>query len=202
MDDHDEDFFSDDGFDDLPPATLLQLEQSAYRSTQAHQQKPSLPPPTRPPEPPRTFASRDIGQSGLANTNSIPSRLQSGLTNEYGNLDVGELDAEVFDDDLGSTSPLDQAMAFTEQDALQQQQGHVPVVDRDPRAYNHPADDYMDEDLIGDESGINNAYNSLMEKVADIQCNYLNWTAANLDSWHGKTNAINRPWKSWPRPNL
>lgn len=115
---------------------------------------------------------------------------------------MGELDAEVFDDDLGSTSPLDQAMAFTEQDALQQQQGHVPVVDRDPRAYNHPADDYMDEDLIGDESGINNAYNSLMEKVADIQCNYLNWTAANLDSWHGKTNAINRPWKSWPRPNL
>ncbi|EYE99628.1 putative DNA repair protein Rad26 [Aspergillus ruber CBS 135680] len=165
MDNHDEDF-SDDGFDDLPPATLLQLEQSAYRSTQAQQQKPSLPPSAKPPEPPRTFTSRDIGQSGTANTNSIPSRLQSGLTNEYGNLDVGELDAEVFDDDLGSTSPLDQTMAFAEQDALQQQQGHIPVVDRGSRAYNPPADDYMDEDLIGDESGINDAYNSLMEKLA------------------------------------
>jgi len=160
MDDHDEDFFSDDGFDDLPPATLLQLEQNAIRSTQAKQQKPHSAP-TRPPEPPRNFASRDLGQSGPTNT-----RLQSGLTNEYGNLDVGELDAEVFDDDLGSTSPLDQAMAFAEQDALQQQQGHIPVVNRDSRAYINPTDDYMDKDLVGDEPGINDAYNSLMEKVA------------------------------------
>lgn len=200
MDDHDEDFFSDDGFDNLPPATLLQLEQSAYHSTQAQQQKPSHPPPTRPPEPLRTFAPQDIGQSGPANTNSIPSRLQSGLTNEYGDLDVGELDAEVFADDLESTSLVDKAIAFAQLDAYQQQ-GHAPVVDRNPQAYASPAEDYMDEDLIGDEPGINDAYNSLMEKVADIQCDYLYWTAANLDSWPGKANGINRPWKSWPRPN-
>lgn len=167
MDNHDEDFFSDDGFDDLPPATLLQLEQSAYRSTQAQQQKPSLPPPARPSEPPRDFVSRDIGQSGPPNTNSIPSRLQSGLTNEYGNLDVGELDAEVFADDLESTSLVDKAIAFTKLDVYQQQ-GHARAVDKNPQAYDCPTDDYMDEDLIGDEPGINDAYNSLMEKVADI----------------------------------
>lgn len=166
MDDHDEDFFSDDGFDDLPPATLLQLEQNAYRSTQAQQPNPPRPPPAKPSEPPRSFASRDIAHSGPATTNSNPPQLQSGLTNDYGNLDVGELDAEVLDDDIGSTSALDQAMAFAEQNALQQQQGHAPVEDRNPQFYNHLADDRTDEDFIGDESGINDAYNSLMEKVA------------------------------------
>ncbi|CAL5870423.1 uncharacterized protein PFLUO_LOCUS4659 [Penicillium psychrofluorescens] len=69
--DDDDDYFSDD-FDSLPPGTLYQLEQSAYQATQAQRQHQST---TLKPPPP----------------------LHSGLTNEYGTLEVGELEAEVYD---------------------------------------------------------------------------------------------------------
>ena len=177
MDDHDEDFFSDDGFDDLPPGTLLQLEEAAYRSTPAVQQNPQ-PPPTRPEEPPQYDASESIGQSGPANSNLKPPPLHTGLTNEYGGLDVGELDAEVLHDDTGSTNALDQAMAFAGQQAPlqhhvqeQMQQDYTPVAEENHMLYHAPADDTMG-DIEGEElfhRDMHEAHNALAEKVTDIQ---------------------------------
>jgi hypothetical protein len=69
--DDDDDYFSDD-FDSLPPGTLYQLEQSAYQVTQAQRQH-------------------------QLTTLKPPPPLHTGLTNEYGTLEVGELEAEVYD---------------------------------------------------------------------------------------------------------
>lgn len=165
MDDHDEDFFSDDGFDDLPPGTLLQLEEAAYRNTPAVQQNPQ-PPPARREEPPQYDASESIGQSGPVN--SKPPPLHTGLTNEYGGLDVGELDAEVLDDDTRSTSALDQAMAFAGQQAPLQQE-YTPVAEENQMLYHPPGDDTMG-DIEGEElfhPDMHEAHNALAEKVTD-----------------------------------
>ena len=177
MDDHDEDFFSDDGFDDLPPGTLLQLEEAAYRNTPALQQNPR-PPPARPQEPPQYDASESIGQPGPAHSNLKPPPLHTGLTNEYGGLDVGELDAEVLDDDTRSTSALDQAMAFAGQQAplqhhMQEQMQHsyAPVAEENQVLYHPPADETMG-DIEGEElfhRDMHEAHNALAEKVTDIQ---------------------------------
>lgn len=85
MEDNDDDYFSDDGFESLPPGTLLQLEQNAYRATQA-QRAPSAP--------------RIVTPNVQTNDTSVkpPPRLHTGLTSEYGALDVGELDAAVLDE--------------------------------------------------------------------------------------------------------
>ncbi|KAI9924569.1 hypothetical protein MW887_006842 [Aspergillus wentii] len=119
MEDDDEDFFSDEGFDDLPPSTLLQLEQNAYRATQAQRvQKPSLDDDViyegeRPLE--NHVYQNSVVQEphtrvpGPNNaTLELPARLHSGLTNEYGTLDVGELDAEILNDDAASGTALGQ----------------------------------------------------------------------------------------------
>jgi hypothetical protein len=115
MEDKDDDFFSDDGLEDLPPSTLLQLEQNAYLATQA--QRPAQP------EPPIYTASAPHAQvnrpSRVAESRSTPinatlkppARLHTGLTNDYDSLDVGELDAEVLDDDTGLPVALDQPPA-------------------------------------------------------------------------------------------
>lgn len=85
MEDNEDDYFSDDGFESLPPGTLLQLEQNAYRATQA-QRAPSAP--------------RIVTPNVSTNDASVkpPPRLHTGLTSEYGALDVGELDAAVLDE--------------------------------------------------------------------------------------------------------
>lgn len=146
----DEDFFSDVDFDDLPPGTLLQLEQDAHDNSQPAQQISQLPPARLAEPPPQNNAPRELGQSHLTDTSLKPPQLQTGLTSEYGDLDVGELDAEVLEDDTGSTSALGQALVFVEQHASQQQpnlqQTHAPVVESDYSMYEAPIGDPMDED--------------------------------------------------------
>ncbi|EAW08034.1 putative DNA repair protein Rad26 [Aspergillus clavatus NRRL 1] len=156
----DDDFFSDDGFDDLPPSTLLQLEQNAYLATQVQQpvqfeqtahapdQRTTPVPavnksPIRAPEP----------QSIPANTTSLrpPARLHTGLTNDYDALDVGELDAEVVDDDTGLAIALDQPPALAGQ--------AVPLRHEDV------ADAMEIEEGNPYQSSIYEAYNALEEKV-------------------------------------
>ncbi|KAL5047034.1 hypothetical protein BDW71DRAFT_49623 [Aspergillus fruticulosus] len=113
MEDFDDDVFSDDGFDDLPPDALEQLEQDAVRATQAE------PLTQREQEPRQNWAERDaairypqINSVNVANsTLRPPAQLHTGLTNDYGSLDVGELDAEVFDD--GATVGLNETVAFS-----------------------------------------------------------------------------------------
>ncbi|KAL6236306.1 hypothetical protein BDW75DRAFT_207212 [Aspergillus navahoensis] len=114
MEDFDDDVFSDDGFDDLPPDALEQLEQDAFRATQAGQAT------QRAPESRQDWAERDatiryhqINPVNVANaTLRPPAQLHTGLTNDYGSLDVGELDAEVFDN--GAAVGLDETVAFSD----------------------------------------------------------------------------------------
>ncbi|KAJ5169016.1 uncharacterized protein N7482_004610 [Penicillium canariense] len=91
MEDIDDDYFSDD-FDSLPPGTLYELEQNAFQATQApathHQQH---------------DAPLALNEAALAHTRQtaaglkLPPRLHTGLTNDYDTLEVGELEAEVYD---------------------------------------------------------------------------------------------------------
>ncbi|KAI2788443.1 hypothetical protein POX_e06459 [Penicillium oxalicum] len=89
MEDIDDDYFSDD-LDALPPATLYELEQHAYQATQGaaaqQEQQRTLE------EPPQPVHSRQT-----AATLKPPPRLHTGLTNDYNTLEVGELEAEVYD---------------------------------------------------------------------------------------------------------
>lgn len=114
----DDDFFSDDGFDDIPPDALQQLEHDAFLATQLGQQtqeRAELVPETR-----LNWAPRDITDRYPQNepTNAAnatlqpPAQLHTGLTNDYGALDVGELDAEVFDDDPSPEVVLDKSATF------------------------------------------------------------------------------------------
>lgn len=78
----DDDDYGSDDFDSLPAGTLYELEQNAFQATQAsHQVNPVLP--TQP------FGALR------------PPRLHTGLTNDYNTLDVGELEAEVYDNGGG-----------------------------------------------------------------------------------------------------
>ncbi|PYI04213.1 DNA repair protein Rad26 [Aspergillus sclerotiicarbonarius CBS 121057] len=109
MEDNDDDFFSDDGFDDIPPSTLFQLEQNAYHATQVqipqqqHQQ-----PVTDSAKTSRTFS--DLNLDAVA----ANATLHTGLSNDYDVWDIGELDAEVLDDGvpIQSNAALDQAATF------------------------------------------------------------------------------------------
>ncbi|KAJ0423907.1 hypothetical protein BJY00DRAFT_277656 [Aspergillus carlsbadensis] len=139
----DDDFFSDDGFDDLAPDALLQLEQEAFRATQAEQ--------STQPEPtiqvnwaardvaghyPQVGAHRRLGASAVSTvTLQPPAQLHTGLTIDYGALDVGDLDAEVFDAGPSPIVPLDETIAFSDRAS------HFPddtiVLDDDEPAQNH-----------------------------------------------------------------
>ncbi|RAL11401.1 putative DNA repair protein Rad26 [Aspergillus homomorphus CBS 101889] len=119
MEENEDDFFSDDGFDDLPPGTLYQLEQNAYRATQApsqlqQQPLPELTASSRPyTRPHHAIISGDnLGASNAAL--QPPPRLHTGLTNDYDDWDIGELDAEVLEDGVAiqSDNVLKQASAF------------------------------------------------------------------------------------------
>ncbi|KAB8268919.1 hypothetical protein BDV30DRAFT_217584 [Aspergillus minisclerotigenes] len=119
MEENDDDFFSDDGFDDLPPGTLFQLEQNAVLANQAAQ--PQSQTTAAIGQPSRAFASHNIQaaaseQSFLSNASlKHPAHLHTGLTGDYGALDVGELDAVVLEDETESMHGLDQPAVPTEQ---------------------------------------------------------------------------------------
>jgi hypothetical protein len=114
MENFDDDVFSDDGFDDLPPDALEQLEQDAFRATQAEH------PTQREPEPRQNWAEREvtirypqINPIDVANaTLRPPAQLHTGLTNDYGSLGVGEWDAEVFDN--GAAVGLNETVAISD----------------------------------------------------------------------------------------
>lgn len=104
MEDNGDDYFSDDGFDDLPPGTLFQLEQSAYEATQARRAAQSVQHvfesmgSTPPIVAARQYKTANQATLLNATLEPPPPRLHSGLTEEYGGLDVGELDAAVLDE--------------------------------------------------------------------------------------------------------
>lgn len=120
MEDNDDDFFSDDGFDDLPPGTLFQLEQNALQATQAQNLAPSQPTPelnipariVQDQFLPRAHAFQAKPSVSAHTTLQPPARLHTGLTNDYGDLDVGELDADVLDDENDTTIAFDQPVVF------------------------------------------------------------------------------------------
>lgn len=121
MDDNDDDYFSDDGFDSLPPGTLLKLEQDAIARRAAQQPASEASNVARNPNVPSR--QRDVaGQSVYGNpTLTLPSHLHTGLTSEYGTLEVGEPDAEVLDGDDQSVIALDQRpAAFADRPPAQQ----------------------------------------------------------------------------------
>ncbi|KAJ6035207.1 hypothetical protein N7460_009382 [Penicillium canescens] len=89
----DDDDYGSDEFDSLPPGTLYELEQNAFQATQAtasqHFSVPSI-------------NSNSVLRAHAAPSNHTgslrpPPRLHTGLTNEYNTLEVGELEAEVYD---------------------------------------------------------------------------------------------------------
>jgi hypothetical protein len=92
MDNSDDDF-SDDGFDSLPAGTLLQLEQNAYQATQAPGAQSNGPSQTTT----RTVQDNTTLLNG-AQFLKPPSLQYQGLSSEYVDMDVGDLDAEVFEE--------------------------------------------------------------------------------------------------------
>ncbi|KAJ5145563.1 uncharacterized protein N7515_000127 [Penicillium bovifimosum] len=96
MDDDDDDYGSDDfGSDDfgsLPPGTLYELEQKAFQATQAPASQYRAEPIDN------NLAIR--AQAEQTNGNESlrpPPRLHTGLTSDYNTLEVGEVDAEVYE---------------------------------------------------------------------------------------------------------
>ena len=141
MEDIDDDYFSDD-LDSLPPGTLYELEQNAFQATQGPatlQQHDALAP-----NEPAAHARQTSA------TLKPPPRLHTGLTNDYDTLEVGELEAEVYDNVEG-------------QQAIAQAPG-VVVTDNEWPA-NGDMDDVMELDH---EYGQANAYemNARMEQVS------------------------------------
>jgi hypothetical protein len=144
MEDIDDDYFSDD-LDSLPPGTLYELEQNAFQATQgpATQQHNA---PLAPNEPALVHTRH------TAATLKPPPRLHTGLTNDYDTLEVGELEAEVYDNVEGQ-----QAIA---------QGPAVMVTDN-----GWPADGAMEDMMeVDHEYGQANAYemNARMEQVRSI----------------------------------
>ncbi|PGG99281.1 hypothetical protein AJ79_08587 [Helicocarpus griseus UAMH5409] len=118
----DDDYFSDNGFDELPPGTLLALEQNAYQATQ--QQRPdsrnSANPPPRPKNPSFASLARESTSRTASRTPSRgpvlqdPSRiLRPPLS--FGDEDFQDLDAGVLDDGYGP-APVELQDTVFEQD--------------------------------------------------------------------------------------
>lgn len=112
MDDNDDDFFSDDGFDSLPPATLLKLEQDAIarRETQQPTNEHLNTARNNASDPQKVSYPSVYGDT----TSGRTPRLYTGSANEYGGLEVGELDAEVFDGDDQSFVALEEQLPVFE----------------------------------------------------------------------------------------
>lgn len=90
--DNSDDGFSDDGFDSLPAGTLIQLEQNAYQATQGVSgYNGSLQTTTR--------TVQECGSSHNGNQFLKPPPLPNqGLSREYRDLAIGDLDAQVFEE--------------------------------------------------------------------------------------------------------
>ncbi|KAI3011833.1 hypothetical protein CBS147346_748 [Aspergillus niger] len=180
MEDNDDDFFSDDGFDDIPPGTLFQLEQKAYRATQApnpaqqhHQPQQHQESVSDVKRSSRPFSDQNHGafsENAFTSNASLqpPPALHTGLSNEYDVWDIGELDAEVLDNGvpIQSNAALDQAATFA---AAAQHQPKAAAA-----ATAVAEDDYGDlldpmeveEDGASHFSDLHRAYAELSEKVA------------------------------------
>jgi hypothetical protein len=165
MEDKDDDFFSDDGLEDLPPSTLLQLEQNAYLATQAH--RPAQPESSVYNAPPphaqvnRSFGVAESRSTPINATLKPPARLHTGLTNDYETLDVGELDAEVLDDDTGLPVALDQPPASAGQAVPLRNESALDPMEIEGGLEN-PYQANMYESY-------NESYNVLEEKVSDLE---------------------------------
>lgn len=159
----DDDFFSDDGFEDLPADALQQLEHDAFRATQFDQ--PTQQPPQPEPEGRQDWDVGDVvdqtGPLNVANaTLQPPAHLHTGITNDYGALDVGELDAEVFDNRPSHAVALDETMAFPDQ-PTHNVHDTIVVDDEDPMQ------------TEGDPSfftALQREHQSLSEKVGKFSC--------------------------------
>ncbi|KAJ5794389.1 hypothetical protein N7457_000988 [Penicillium paradoxum] len=92
MEDDDDEYGSDE-FDSLPARTLYELEQKAFQATQAPASQYHAQPINSNP------VLRSQPRQLLGNVGSLrpPPRLHTGLTNDYNTLEVGELEAEVYD---------------------------------------------------------------------------------------------------------
>lgn len=89
----DDDDYGSDEFDSLPPGTLYELEQNAFQATQATTSQHFSVPPINSNSVLRTHAAPSHHTGSLR----PPPRLHTGLTNDYNTLEVGELEAEVYD---------------------------------------------------------------------------------------------------------
>ncbi|KAJ9300921.1 hypothetical protein DTO271G3_2085 [Paecilomyces variotii] len=120
MDDSDDDFFSDDGFESIPTSTLLQLEQSAYQASQAQKARQA---PDRPVKSLQNQSTNPV-QSRVS-TSRLPSHggpslrppsLPTGLSNEYGDINAGEeLEAELFDNAQGHIAELQREHVYMQE---------------------------------------------------------------------------------------
>lgn len=109
----DDDFFSDDGFDALPPSTLLQLELNAFASTQQQQREWEEEQRQQQRGQKRQLSPQTSRQQRVANAlHGGPVLQQPTVVNlassDYGDLDVGELDAGVLDNGDGP-APVEEA---------------------------------------------------------------------------------------------
>ncbi|CAI7620237.1 unnamed protein product [Penicillium glandicola] len=92
MEDDDDDYGSDE-FDSLPPGTLYELEKNAFQATQASASQYHSNPLNSYP----VLRAQAVPLNNNAGSLRPPPRLHTGLTNDYNTLEVGELEAEVYD---------------------------------------------------------------------------------------------------------
>jgi hypothetical protein len=108
MDHSDDDRFSDDGFDSLPLGSLIQIEQSACRQAQRTQddQNAALGPTWghsrgEPEDTPPILQVPGQSLRPEQAWNRSPQAVSELVSSEYGDVDLGELDAQVLEDDGG-----------------------------------------------------------------------------------------------------
>ncbi|KAG0157904.1 hypothetical protein PDIDSM_5416 [Penicillium digitatum] len=92
MEDDDDDYCSDE-FDSLPPGTWFALEQNAFQATQASASQCHSNPINSNPVP----HTQGVPLNNNSGSLRPPPRLHTGLTNDYNALEVGEFEAEVYD---------------------------------------------------------------------------------------------------------
>lgn len=177
MEDNDDDFFSDDGFDDIPPGTLFQLEQNAYRATQApkpaqqhHQQQQPQHSVSDVKRSSRPFFDQNRGafsDNAFVSNASLqpPPALHTGLSNEYDVWDIGELDAEVLDNGvpIQSNAALDQAATFATAQHQPNAATATAVAEDDYGDLLDPME--VEEDGASHFQDLHRAYAELSEKV-------------------------------------
>ncbi|CAG8882994.1 unnamed protein product [Penicillium egyptiacum] len=123
----DDDDYGSDEFDSLPPGTLYELEQNAFQATQAsasqYHQKPIKSNPV--------LRTQAVPLSNNTGSLRPPPRLHTGLTNDYNTLEVGELEAEVYDNvDKPHVTPHGQHVLATNASfAVNEQLGDAMDVD-------------------------------------------------------------------------